>query len=84
MSCKKEIIRLDARLVDVVPEAAFLGELGNGHQVVAYARGQDKSKMAELRTGDTVTVEMSPFDMSAGRIVDFGPRVSRDESQDIS
>lgn len=69
MAGKKEIIRLDARLVDMVPPAAFIGELGNGHRIVAYIRRVDRQALQGLQTGDCVTVELSPFDMSKGRIV---------------
>ena len=63
---KKEIIVLDARLRNVVGNAAFTAVLENGHEIVAYARGADKAEVAHLKVGDEVTVEMSPFDMSKG------------------
>jgi translation initiation factor IF-1 len=65
---EKEIIRLDARVVGVIGTSAFRAELANGHRIVAFAVGPDKEKTATLGPGDVVKVEMSPYDMSRGRI----------------
>lgn len=65
---EKEIIRLDARVVGVIGNSAFRAELLNGHRIVAFAVGPDKEKTATLGPGDVVKVEMSPYDMSRGRI----------------
>lgn len=69
MAERKEIIRLDARLVGVLPPTAFVGELANGHRVVAYFEARDRVSFESLKPGTVVTVDMSPFDMSKGRIV---------------
>jgi translation initiation factor IF-1 len=66
---KKEIIVLDAKLVDLVDQSAFLAVLENGHQVVAYLAGPDKSRAAGCKPGDVVQVQFSPYDMSQGRIL---------------
>jgi translation initiation factor IF-1 len=65
---KKELIVLDATLKNVISNSAFRAVLGNGHEIVAYARGAEKAKAAQLALGDSVRVEMSPYDMSKGRI----------------
>ena len=65
---EKEIIRLDARVVGVIGNSAFRAELANGHRIVAFTVGPDKEKTATLGPGDVVKVEMSPYDMSRGRI----------------
>jgi translation initiation factor IF-1 len=65
---ENEIIRLDAKVVGVIGTSAFRAELANGHRIVAFAEGADKRKTAKVGPGDVVTVEMSPFDMSRGRI----------------
>jgi translation initiation factor IF-1 len=65
-----EIIQLDARVVGMLSDTAFRAELGNGHRIVAYAAEAARSRVRGLRPGDPVKVELSPFDMSAGRIVD--------------
>jgi translation initiation factor IF-1 len=65
---EKEIIRLDAKVVGVIGNYAFRAELANGHRIVAFAVGPDKERTATLGPGDVVKVEMSPYDMSRGRI----------------
>jgi translation initiation factor IF-1 len=65
---EKEIIRLDARVLGVIGTSAFRAELANGHRIVAFAVGPDKEETARLGPGDVVKVEMSPYDMSRGRI----------------
>jgi translation initiation factor IF-1 len=65
---KKDLILLDARLISVIDKHAFDAELSNGHRFVAFLRRDDFG--SELpQVGATVTVEMSPFDMSKGRLV---------------
>jgi len=66
---EKEIIRLDAKVVGVIADAVFRAELGNGHRLVAYPAPADREKARELALGTGIRVEMSPFDMSRGRIV---------------
>jgi translation initiation factor IF-1 len=72
---RKEIIVLDARVVDVIGVPAFRAELANGHRFTAFLRKADRAYFDQLKPGDTVKVEMSPFDMSTGRI-----RLERAES----
>jgi translation initiation factor IF-1 len=63
---KKDLIFLDAKLVNQINSRAFRAELANGHSLVAYSRGVSPH---EIGAGNTVKVCLSPFDMSAGRIV---------------
>lgn len=65
---KKEIILLDARLESVIDNNAFGAELRNGHRFIAFFRRGEASRV-ELRINDRVSVEMSPYDMSKGRLV---------------
>lgn len=65
---KNEIIVLDATLKNVIGDCAFMAELENGHAIVAHARGADRAQIVALKVGDSVQVELSPFDMSKGRI----------------
>lgn len=65
---KKETILLEACLVSVIDKHAFDAELGNGHRFVAFLRRND-FECEHPQIGATVTVEMSPFDMSKGRLV---------------
>jgi translation initiation factor IF-1 len=67
---KKENIRLDARLLSVVGEAAFRAELANGHQIIAFLGKEDRANAAQrFKPGQAVGVEFSPYDMSKGRIL---------------
>jgi translation initiation factor IF-1 len=65
---KKETILLDARLKSVIDNNAFDAELRNGHRFVAFLRRGDRSGDIP-QVGAQVTVEMSPYDMSKGRLV---------------
>ncbi len=66
---EKEIIRLDAKVISMIESAVFRAELANGHQIVAFAERQDLGRVGGIAAGDTVRVQMSPFNMSRGRIV---------------
>ncbi len=65
---RKETILLDARLVSVIDNNAFGAELRNGHRFVAFL-GRSKKGFAVPEIGDETKVEMSPYDMSKGRLV---------------
>ncbi len=64
-----EIIRLDARVVSVIASAVLRVELANGHRLVAYAAPAEKGRAGGLEPGDRVRVELSPCDMSRGRLI---------------
>ena len=65
---KKETILLDARLISVIDNHAFDAELCNGHRFVAFVGRGDLGKQLPV-AGVQVKVEMSPYDMSKGRLV---------------
>ena len=66
---KKESIRLPARVKEALPNAMFRVELENGHEVLAHVSGKMRMHFIRILPGDTVTVEMSPYDFDRGRIV---------------
>lgn len=66
---KKDAIRLVATVVDALPNAVFKVELENGHQVLAHVSGKMRMHFIRILPGDSVTVEMSPYDLNRGRIV---------------
>jgi translation initiation factor IF-1 len=66
---KKDAIRLEAKVVEALPNAMFKIELENGHQVLAHVSGKMRMHFIRILPGDKVTVEMSPYDLSRGRIV---------------
>jgi len=66
---KKEGIRLDATVIEALPNAVFRVELENGHKIMAHVSGKMRMHYIRILPGDTVTVEMSPYDLNRGRIV---------------
>jgi translation initiation factor IF-1 len=66
---KKDTIRLQAKVTDALPNAMFRVELENGHKVLAHVSGKMRMNFIRILPGDTVIVEMSPYDLNRGRIV---------------
>jgi len=66
---KKDAIRLEAKVLEALPNAVFRVELENGHQVMAHVSGKMRMHFIRILPGDSVTVEMSPYDLNRGRIV---------------
>ncbi|MHC4757856.1 MAG: translation initiation factor IF-1 [Planctomycetota bacterium] len=66
---KKDAIRLEAKVVEALPNAMFRVELENGHKVMAHVSGKMRMHFIRILPGDTVVVEMSPYDLNRGRIV---------------
>ncbi|HNS21201.1 MAG TPA: translation initiation factor IF-1 [Sedimentisphaerales bacterium] len=66
---KKDAIRLQAKVVEALPNAMFRVELENGHKVLAHVSGKMRMNFIRILPGDAVTVEMSPYDLTRGRIV---------------
>ncbi|HDZ68916.1 MAG TPA: translation initiation factor IF-1 [Phycisphaerales bacterium] len=66
---KKDTIRLQAKVTDALPNAVFKVELENGHKIMAHVSGKMRMHFIRILPGDTVTVEMSPYDLNRGRIV---------------
>ena len=65
----EETITLDGKIVDALPNAMFRVELENGHTVLAYLSGKMRKYYIRVLLGDRVKVEMSPYDLTRGRIV---------------
>jgi translation initiation factor IF-1 len=66
---KKDAIRLQAEVVESLPNAMFRVKLENGHQILAHVSGKMRMHFIRILPGDTVTVEMSPYDLNRGRII---------------
>ena len=66
---KRDAIRVEAKVLDALPNAMFKVELEGGHQIIAHVSGKMRMHFIRILPGDTVTVEMSPYDLSRGRIV---------------
>lgn len=66
---KDEAIRADGTIVETLPNATFRVELENGHKVLAHISGKMRMHFIKILPGDKVTVELSPYDLTRGRIV---------------
>jgi translation initiation factor IF-1 len=64
----EETIQLEGKIVDTLPNAMFRVELENGHTVLAYLSGKMRKYYIRVLLGDKVRVEMSPYDLTRGRI----------------
>jgi translation initiation factor IF-1 len=65
---KEEPIRVEGRVLETLPNAMFRVELENKHQVLAHISGKMRMHFIKILPGDKVTVELSPYDLSRGRI----------------
>ncbi|MBA3683720.1 MAG: translation initiation factor IF-1 [Planctomycetes bacterium] len=66
---KEDNIRLEARVKESLPNARFVVVLDNGHEVLAHISGKIRMNYIRILPGDKVTIEMSPYDLTRGRIV---------------
>ncbi len=65
---KQDLIKVDGVIDDVLPNTQFIVKLENGHKVLAHISGKMRMNFIKILTGDKVTVELSPYDLSKGRI----------------
>lgn len=65
---KEEAIQVEGIIVEPLPNAMFRVELDNGHKVLAHISGKMRMHFIKILPGDRVTVELSPYDLSRGRI----------------
>ncbi len=66
---KEEAIEVEGRVIEPLPNAMFRVELENGHRVLAHISGKMRMHFIKILPGDKVTVELSPYDLTRGRIV---------------
>ena len=62
-------IEVEGAIVEVLPNKMYRVELANGHRLLAYVAGKARLSFARLGAGDIVRLELSPYDMSEGRII---------------
>ncbi|MFO7857359.1 MAG: translation initiation factor IF-1 [Ectothiorhodospiraceae bacterium] len=65
---KDDHIKMQGRVVETLPNTMFRVELENGHVVTAHISGKMRKHYIRILTGDTVTVELTPYDLNKGRI----------------
>ncbi|MGX7349688.1 translation initiation factor IF-1 [Dolosicoccus paucivorans] len=65
---KEDVIEVEGTVVETLPNAMFQVELENGHEVLAHVSGKIRMNYIRILPGDRVTVELSPYDLTRGRI----------------
>ena len=65
---KKDVIEVEGKVLEALPNAMFTVELQNGHQILAHISGKLRMNYIRILPGDTVNVELSPYDLTRGRI----------------
>jgi translation initiation factor IF-1 len=66
---KEELLEFEGVITEVLPEARFRVRLSNDHEIIAYTAGRMKKNRIRTLTGDKVTVEISPYDLTKGRLI---------------
>ena len=65
---REDLIEVEAKVIEVLPNTKFKVELSNGHIVIAHVSGKIRINNIRILPGDKVTVELSPYDLTRGRI----------------
>jgi translation initiation factor IF-1 len=65
---RKDVIEVEGRVAELLPNTMFRVELPNGHRILAYISGKMRLHFIRILPGDKVMVEMSPYDLTKGRI----------------
>lgn len=68
MSKKKDVVEVEGTVIEPLPNAMFRVELKNGHKVLAHVSGKIRMNFIRILPGDRVLVELSPYDLTRGRI----------------
>jgi translation initiation factor IF-1 len=66
---KQDVIEVEGTVIEPLPNAMFRVELENGHRVLAHISGKMRMNFIKILSGDRVMVELSPYDLSRGRII---------------
>lgn len=66
---KEELLEFEGTILELLPNATFRVELENGHMVLAHTSGRMRKNRIRVLAGDKVTVEMTPYDLTKGRII---------------
>jgi translation initiation factor IF-1 len=64
-----EAFQVEGRVIETLPNGTYRAELANGHRLTAFVAGRAKKQFAGLKAGDRVKLQLTPYDLSAGRIV---------------
>ncbi|MBQ8707263.1 MAG: translation initiation factor IF-1 [Succinivibrionaceae bacterium] len=66
---KEDSIEMQGTIIETLPNTTFRVQLDNGHEIVAHISGKMRKNYIRILTGDKVTVQLTPYDLSKGRIV---------------
>ena len=66
---KEDLIEFTGEVTELLPNATFRVKLENGHEVIAHTSGRMRKNRIRVLAGDSVTVEMTPYDLTKGRII---------------
>jgi translation initiation factor IF-1 len=66
---KEELIEFEGLVLELLPDTRFRVTLDNGHEIIAYAAGKMRKNRIKTLAGDRVTVEVSPYDLTKGRVI---------------
>jgi translation initiation factor IF-1 len=65
---KQDVIEVEGKVLEALPNAMFQVELSNGHKVLAHVSGKIRMNFIRILPGDKVTIELTPYDLTRGRI----------------
>ncbi|MCQ2458503.1 MAG: translation initiation factor IF-1 [Clostridia bacterium] len=65
---KSDVIEMEGKVIEALPNAMFQVELQNGHRIMAHISGKMRMNFIRIYPGDKVTIELSPYDLTRGRI----------------
>ena len=65
---KDDVIEMEGKVIEALPNAMFQVELPNGHRIMAHISGKMRMNFIRISPGDKVTIELSPYDLTRGRI----------------
>ena len=65
----EDAFRVVARVIEALPNGTLRAELANGHRLTAFVAGRDKKFFAGVKAGETVKLQLTPYDLSVGRIL---------------
>jgi translation initiation factor IF-1 len=77
---KEDHIEMEGVVIDSLPNTMFRVELDNGHVILAHISGKMRKNYIRILTGDRVTVELTPYDLTKGRITFRGSKTKKEQS----
>ena len=76
---KDDVIEMEGKVIEALPNAMFQVELPNGHRIMAHISGKMRMNFIRIYPGDKVTIELSPYDLTRGRITWRSKNVAQQE-----